>query len=54
MNQMDLFDKTHDFYFFDQLQKVKTSMDKRTRALFSLMSELQNEILNLKEKNEHL
>jgi len=54
MNQMDLFDKSHDFYIFSEIQKMKTSLDKRTRALFSLMAELQNEILNMKEKNEHI
>jgi len=49
MKQMNLF---NDSYLFEELQKVRTSMDKRTRAIFSLLAELQTEILNMKEKNE--
>jgi len=51
MQQMDLFDKTKEFFLYGEIEKVKTSMDKQRRAVFALLAEMQNEIIKLKEKN---
>ena len=45
MQQLSLF---NDSYFFDKQQKMEESYDKRFRALFALVTELQTEIIKLK------
>jgi len=52
MQQLDLFDKTPEFFLYGELEKVKTSMDRQRRAIFSILSEMQEQILQLKEKGE--
>lgn len=47
MQQLTLFS---DSYFFDKQQKMEASMDKRFRALFALVTELQSEIIKIKSE----
>lgn len=51
MQQLTLF---NDSYFFDKQQKMEESYDKRFRALFALVTELQTEIIKLKTSNADL
>lgn len=52
MQQLDFFHKNSEDFLYSEIQKVRHSMDKRSRALFSLVSELQSEILTLREQQQ--
>jgi hypothetical protein len=51
MYQLDIFDKNHESYLYSEIEKLKNSTDRRCRAIFSLLTEIQNELIFLKEKN---
>lgn len=50
MQQMSIF---NDSYFFDELQKHKLSSSKQIGLLFSLVTELQTELIKIKSKNDY-
>jgi hypothetical protein len=50
MNQMDMFYNRSEDYLYSELQKVKGSMDKRSRAIFALIAELQDQVIKMKEE----
>lgn len=50
MQQTDLFRSNTEDFLYGEIQKVRHSMDKRSRAMFSLITELQDQLLQLKEK----
>lgn len=52
MQQLDLFDKTADSYLWSELQKTKTSMRKQLCDIFALLTEVQNKLKQLEEKDE--
>jgi hypothetical protein len=49
MYQLDMFNNSREDYLYNQVQKLENSMDKRTRSLFALISELQDEVMQLKK-----
>jgi hypothetical protein len=49
MIQLDLFNNSKEDYLFGQMQKLESSMDRRTRSLFALISEIQDQLLELKK-----
>lgn len=52
MYQLDLFKSTSDDFLYSEIQKVRTSMDKRSRAIFALLNELQDQVLKIQEKKD--
>lgn len=52
MIQMDMFNSSKEDYLYNQLQKLENSMDRRTKSIFAMLTELQTEVMNLKEKKE--
>jgi len=42
MNQLDLFYKNSDDFLYREIQKVRNSMDRRSRAMFAIISEIQD------------
>ena len=53
MKQLELFEKNNgDMYLYGELEKLRSSTDRRCRAIFSLLTELQNQVITIKEKNE--
>lgn len=53
MQQLDIFNKSHETtYLYSEIEKLKNSTDRRCRAIFALLTELQNQILDMKMKNE--
>lgn len=48
--QLDLFHNTETDYLYSEIEKVKHSTDKRCRAIFSLLSELQDQVIFLKNE----
>ena len=49
MIQLDMFNNSKEDYLFGQMQKLENSMDRRTRSLFALISEIQDQVLELKK-----
>jgi len=49
MQQLDMFDQNRDFYFLRELEKMENSYDKRFRAVFGLLTETQNELIDVKK-----
>ncbi len=53
MQQLDIFSESHEItYLYSEIEKLKNSTDRRCRAIFALLTELQTEILHMKEKDE--
>jgi len=52
MKQMDLFYKNEELYLYGEIEKLKNSTDRRCRAIFSLLTELQDQVLSLKNNEE--
>lgn len=50
MQQMSIF---NDSYFFDQLQKHKRTSSEHIENLYSLVTELQIELIKIKSKNDY-
>lgn len=50
MQQLDFFDKNAEFYLHSEHQKLKTTVDKLRGSLFSHVSELHTELLDLKKE----
>lgn len=52
MMQLDLFNNSKEDYLFSQMQKLENSMDRRTRSIFALITELQDQLLELKKEKK--
>jgi len=50
MQQLDLFDENNQYFFLTELEKVRNSVERQRKAMFAILTELQDEILRLKEK----
>lgn len=50
--QLDLFRDTKEDFLYSQIQKVENAMDRRTRSIFAMITEMQTEIIELKKNNE--
>lgn len=48
MIQMDMFSNSKEDYLFNKIQQVEGSMDRRTKSLFALISEIQDQLMELK------
>ena len=52
MKQLELFERNSEEYLYGEIQKIRTSVDKRSRAMFALITEIQEQLMNLQEKGE--
>jgi hypothetical protein len=52
MNQPDLFTTEPTEFLYGEIQKLNRSLERRSRAIFALLHELQNEFLNLKQSQD--
>jgi len=52
MQQLDLFDRNNEFFFLTELEKVKNSVERQRKAMFAILTEMQDEILRMKEKGK--
>lgn len=52
MQQLDFFDKDSNLFFFGELEKMRTSIDRQRKAMFAILTELQDEVLKLKEEKQ--
>ena len=50
MQQLDFLTDSSVDYVYQELQKTNNSMDRRCRAIFSLLKELQDKIIRLEEE----
>lgn len=51
--QLDMFYTDKENYLYCELQKIQSSLDRRTRSMFAMITELQDEIIRLKHKENH-
>lgn len=54
MIQLDIFQQSELEMVVENQKKLQTSLDKFRRSVFSHLSEMQEEILKLREKNEQI
>lgn len=52
MQQLDLFNNSREDFLYGEVEKIRTSMDKRTRSIFALITELQDQIISIKADGE--
>ena len=52
MQQLDFFTNTKEDFLYMEIEKIRNSMDKRTRSIFALISELQDQVISLKAETE--
>ena len=52
MQQLDFFTNTKEDFLYMEVEKIRNSMDKRTRSIFALISELQDQVISLKAETE--
>jgi 16S rRNA G966 N2-methylase RsmD len=50
MYQQDLFDNDKISYLYTEINSIRNSSDRQRKAIFSILTEIQDEILNLKEQ----
>lgn len=52
MQQMDfLKEQNPENYLYGEIEKLKNSTDRRCRAIFALLNEMQDQILSMKKKD---
>lgn len=54
MYQQDLFDNDKISYLYSEISNIRHSTDKQRRAIFSFLTELQDQLISLKEQMEIL
>lgn len=52
MQQLDFFNNTKEDQNFLEICKMRESFQRQLRALFAIITELQTEVINLREKND--
>ena len=52
MQQMDMFHTSREDFLYNEIDKVRSSMDRRTRAMFSLITELEDRLYKMQEKEQ--
>ena len=52
MQQLDFFNNSKEDFLYGEVEKIRTSMDKRTRSIFALIGELQDQIISIKADAE--
>ncbi len=53
MEQLNLFEKNNgEYYLYAELEKLRNSTDRRCRAIFSLLTELQDQVIKMQEKKD--
>lgn len=50
MQQLDLFRDSSSDYLYGEIEKIRSSLDRRSRAMFAIISELQDQLMALKQK----
>lgn len=53
MQQLDLFYSDANTYLYSEVEKLRNSTDRRCRAIFSLLTELQEQVITLQQKGEN-
>lgn len=53
MQQLDLFDEDKIFYLYSEINNIKNSTDRQRRAIFSILTEMQDELIDLRKKMEN-
>ena len=49
MTQLDMFKENSSDYLYGEVEKIRNSMDRRCRAIFALISEMQDQLLKMQE-----
>lgn len=49
MYQADMFRSNNEDFLYGEIEKIRHSVDKRSRALFALITEIQDQLMNLRE-----
>lgn len=44
-----MFSNSKEDYLFNKIQQVEGSLDRRTKSIFALISELQDQVIELKQ-----
>ncbi len=52
MQQLDLFPVSKEDFLYQEMGKLRDSLDRRSRAIFSLISEIQDQLISLREVKE--
>lgn len=50
--QLDMFYDSREDYLYSEMKKIENSYDRRFRAIFSLLKEVQDQLIKIKEKEE--
>ena len=50
MQQLGLFPQNSDDFLYNEIEKIRSSMDRRSRAMFALITEIQDQVIQIKEK----
>jgi len=52
MQQLDFLNSSTESYLYSEIEKVRHSMDRRSRAMFALLSELQDQVISLQNDKD--
>lgn len=52
MEQLDFFYNDDKSYLYGEIEKLKNSTDRRCRAIFSLLTELQDQVIKLQKEEK--
>lgn len=52
MQQLDLFQTNSESYLFNEVEKIRKSLDKRSRAMFALIGEMQEQLILLQDQSK--
>lgn len=50
--QLDMFRNSTDDFLYGEIQKIRNSMDRRSRAMFAIITEMQDALLKIQEKEK--
>ena len=48
--QLDMFHSSSNDFLYGEIQKIRNSMDRRSRAMFAIISEMQDQLIKMQEK----
>ena len=49
MNQIDLFDKSPEFFLYGEIEKTRTTVDKLRKNFYAMRAEMLSEMLEMKD-----
>lgn len=48
--QLDMFHTSTENFLYGEIEKVRESLDRRSRAMFAILTEMQDQLIKMQEK----